>query len=548
MMEVLSSSSYPSGTSGDSLKEAFASLDAASLERREYSLGSLDSLSSILRGPAAGQQWRHYSASQHSPTLLKARRRQDGDNQSTALRPLCGGRTLEEMEREVERRAAIDRSSRAQRHTQSRDYTNQASTSTAAYRGNSAGPSFQAFPMSMAADESFGEELNTLSEEISTPGAHEPEREDLEGSSPLDDTVGVALTASEPSASQATKKRTMQWAAKRDRRIARRRDAPPLTRSQARQRGTQGNMAEAVENEISRPSTGSHDITAEITDPSIGGDDQPEMVEEVPPAPRRQKRKKKDVPALPLTYTEPEEAIKAPMNRESGESSMTQSDSGQPAGVINQVKGKAAASRYGAAGPAPLADLEVDSSDTEEEEEQQQPAPQAMKKRQTRPMPDLEKSSRKKAKTGDATKGKALKAALVPKVKIASNKVQKGSTIFEGLRFLLFGFWSQVKLFEKLIEKHGGIVCKAKTYPEIDDANKIDYILSCTHSGHKPRPNEMTRWKGQLAGVEAEHLSQVTLLFNTTPMIQADWISECIAKCLRKEDLLSVERHRISVA
>lgn len=512
-----SSSSSMSLLSSDSLRDAFASLDAASAaERGQYSL--MNSLSDsvfhrrrIVRDAS--------SSLQNNSETMRAKRVQYLD--VTISRALCGGESLERMKSEVQ--------DRAESNKRRKESENGKAVQTSA-------PTFQAFPMSIEEAEDnrgtdFQQQLasNVDEEPISLTNT-ESEQLPLEPSTSHSSTLEIANT-------QPTKrKRTLQSAARRDRRIARRREAAPLTRSQARQLETQeGNSAHGSSGQqTSLPSITSESLSAEVTDPSFGTVVVEVSIPVKSKAPAAKKKKKKVAPMLDMTFTE--QIIRPAIEKQqvsSQESSQTQSD------IYSQEQISSTSSK----GPTVTGQRMVISgrissnssqteadNDTDEVDQawRQKSIDAARRKEQTR----APVAAKKRTAKGKQT----LPKSDVPRQRGKA----KGPNLFHGLNFKLFGFWAKIKTFSSLIEKHGGNVLQTDDITILLEPGKVKYLLACTHSGYKPAPGEVDKWKSQL-GKDADTAKEVNKFFAQTKMIQAEWINDCIAKCLRRQDLLSTD-------
>ncbi|UZJ54349.1 hypothetical protein CBS101457_003669 [Exobasidium rhododendri] len=504
-MDVLTSSLQ----SDDSLRAAFASLDGASAEKRNglgndsYShessvrLGQARPLRMSANCTAQKQQWK-----------------------AIGCRALSGGVTLMEMRKDVEDRAAAA-SAKGKKLAASTRGANQ----IAAREPSIAGPSFMGFPMSIE-ETRQEEEVNLSGEQRCENVVDNHERDDL------------------PSPKRP---RTLQWAAKRDKRIARRRRGPPLTRSQARQRqdegeGGSGTFPPGGTTDKSTPlpsSNRSENETAEITDPSIGSVGaepvQTSDAKQRKSGARKMKKKKKEVPILDLTFTEPvsnmEERLSSPLSSQTeSESSIDRARTGKGR------KRSSVAPLTGKPSEDPLA-----SSDTEEEEEEEEEV--------------LSKPPNNLTKHGLAARGttrgtKSSKAAKIQgepaTIRVKKPSVGKGSPIFEGSTFLVLGFWAKVKLFEGLIQKHGGHVVKEEAFKGAKELCGSGCVIACTHSGCKPSNVEIEKWIAHLAKGNEQEKAKVETFFRKTEFIQAEWISECIARCLQRDKLLCKDKYLIN--
>ena len=459
-MEVHAGSS---SLSSDSLRDAFASLDAASVENRELNDGtSLPYDESAAAGPSSRpeytverQQWLG-----HGP------------------RALCGGSTLEEMRREALQSTERARE-RKERLRPAPHLANFAAPQAAM------GPSFDAFPLSIP------EEVQKLDQADVSAMGHPHSASPAPPSSAAD-----GMSSQRP-------KRTLQWAAKRNRRIARRRECPPFTRRQAQlQSGSLTQETNAVP-----------DMTVDVTDPSFGS----EAGEVEVKRPRREtaagKRRKKQPPMLDLTFTE---QLRVGSGEEgngcSQASSQTESDTSHN-GVTSIARPVAVTLSHGR---VQSRESSVTSSETEEE----------------MPRDEVAGTSKRLAKQAAPRVRRLTTAARgkAPPSKEAREKHAartRGVPIFNGLTFLLVGFWAKVKMFEGLVEKHGGNVVRAKDMADAE-LERLHFIVACTHTGHKPKPSEVDKWMAQLAG-QGKETADVRSLSRTTPLIDAAWLSDCIA-------------------
>lgn len=451
-----------SSLSSDSLHDAFASLDAASVENRELNDGtSLPSDESAAAGPSSRpiyaverQQWLG-----HGP------------------RALCGGPTLEEMRRE-----ALQSTERA-RERKEKLGSSPHLTSFAAPQA-AMGPSFDAFPLSIP------EETQKL-DQVDGSVVEHPHSASPAPPSPAAD----GINSQRP-------KRTLQWAAKRNRRITRRRECPPLTRRQAQLQGCG----------LTQETNAVPDMTVDVTDPSFGSEAGEVEVER----PRREtatgKRRKKQPPMLELTFTEQvQEGSGQEGNRCSPASSQTESDASRD--CVTSIAHPAAAAL--SKGKVRSRESSITSSETEEE--------------MTRD--EVAGTSKRLAKQA-APRGRRLPTAargIAPSKERGDRHAARtrGVAIFRGLTFLLVGFWAKVKMFEGLVEKHGGNVVRAKDLADAE-LERLHFIVACTHTGHKPKPSEVDRWMVQLAG-QGKETADVRSLSRTTPLIDAAWLSDCIA-------------------
>jgi len=433
-MEILSSSSSLSLRSSDSLRDAFASLDAASAEKRDNYLD--DSYSN------------QFDASPHPSALFTAQKQQW---QSSRSRVLCGGVALKKMKKVVEDRAASSNRSSAHYSLQQptlRDMSEQDN-----------GPTFEGFPLSLESEHEEEEE-------------EEEEEGELEERVPSCSASAMASVISEPAEPSSQKrKRTLQWAAKRDRRIARRRQAPPLTRGQLRQQQERGEEVESrVEMMESVPLSGSsRNETAEVTDPSLGSESVETDNQARNPSSRKSRansKKRKVAPMLDLTFTEPlassaaaEEEKEIEREEASPESSQTESDvtDGRSARIVNRKKPSLLPNPTRKKG-----EESIESSETEEEErdgqrevwlprqpQETQPAAKSAEKRQAR-----SKKAEKLAKTS------TRRATNIPTTKEAKESITvRGSPIFQDSSFMVLGFWAKVKLFEGLVSENERLMC-----------------------------------------------------------------------------------------
>jgi hypothetical protein len=509
-MQVMERPASFSLQSNDSLRDAFASLDAASADRSQHSLTSI--LGSL------------NDESRLSSTGLRAYRRQD-DVDARRDRALCGGDSLEQMRKEVQERAERRAEKMRTQITFEQDRR--------LLSVQSAAPSFVAFPMSIE-EVQDGQSTNSLqrdAEEGSTSTVQIP----AESSSIESPATTNAPTSSTSEPSEHKRKRTLQWAAKRDKRIARRRHGPPLTRSQAREQEKSDDVvqpsSEQHQQQESSSAPISEDLSADMTDPSYGTVVVVEV--EVPQKgkARAAPKRKKTPPLLDMTFTEHD--IRLPNGNEaisSQRSSQTESDINSQDMIVRKAAQSKKQNHY-------------DSSDTEEEEEIDDEVVQAWKRRKVAAVGQVKVRAGRKPRAAAKAKP-AVSGPSIPKPRISTKK-HKGPPLFADLTFIVFGFFAKVKLFGGLvsakylvltnmaanlngiqIEKHGGIIVKAKDFSE---KSNINCIVSCTHSGYKPSSIEVDRWRSQLIKESGASVASVTSLFSDTKMIQEQWISDCIA-------------------
>ncbi|PWN33323.1 uncharacterized protein FA14DRAFT_190485 [Meira miltonrushii] len=549
----------------DSIQAAFASLDALSYPTQPSQSNNVNSPES-----------RH-----ERPTFLRAQPKQAFTNEivtndDDAFRPLCGGPTKAEM---LMRTQAANKAF-SQRQKSAPQNERSLPDNSANIRPSHIILSSPQPWQGVISTQNAGE----VPEERTTP------TRTIENDPKATEEVGRGATTADlalPSGSvenSPKKKRTLAWAAKRDRRNARRRPSPPLTRRRAALVVSGNNSpSEQTEDAVQRsqdqdqtstPFMPNTEPSVDITDPSNGDKTIQDALKRGVAGRKAAKSISRSlIPQLDMTLTEPpspqqhdeeEHALHhatAPAMNESQSRIHEQSSDTESDGEGNSIR--------------PIIPPAVSSgSNTEDEHEMLsvnrnaaerggalgvRDAPVKRKRVVKQARKEPKKATRQPEKeAGNTTEKEAAVPEKSQKKKSKKNQL-KGRPLFEGLVFVVIGFWTKVRMYEKLIEKHAGTLVKASQsttgaqsaplLPQFDhghlpDANPdgITHIVYCPHGMYTPDPKivreAISTWKKE-AG-KSFNLQNIEV-------VDSRWISDCISNCLRKEDLLSAKEYRIAV-
>lgn len=551
----------------DSIQAAFASLDAAS-NLHDKSISQLSNVNS--------------SESRHE--RLRARPRQsltdEFEKNDDAFRPLCGGPTKAEM---------LMRSKQAKRisaHHHERGLTDDSSDVRPSH-------------VILSSPQPWQGAINAIQEPEECTMATRTVESNTRATAELEKEATITALRSGSVENSPKKKRTLAWAAKRDRRNARRRPSPPLTRRRAALAATDNNSLTAQTEDVENQQQDENqaltllmpDIepTAEITDPSNSDKtNQDSLKRDVGgrKATKTSKSALRIAPQLDMTLTEPSSPQQHddPAAEDHALPSATTAVINEAQSAQSRIHDQSSDTESDGEGNAVRSTvLSAISSGSNTEDEQEMLSVNNNANEGTNVLGGtsrirVTKAVKRKwvAKQGRKEPKKAVrqaeKQAGNPTEKVAvEDKGQKkrskkdllrGRPLFEGLVFVLIGYWTKVKMYEKLIEKHAGTLVKssqpvtgapgapsAPLLPQFDhghlpDANPegITHIVYCPHSMYTPDPkivrDAIVTWKKE-AGKEFN--------LQNIEVVDSRWISDCISNCLRKEDLLSVREYLIAV-
>jgi hypothetical protein len=332
------------------------------------------------------------------------------------------------------------------------------------------------------------------------------------------------------------RKRTLAWAAKRDRRNARRRLSPPLTRRRAALK----------EREISATPTSTLSVVS--TTPAVRQGKAPRLRSSSPPPPLRIER-----PGERSEMTDPSStsasnvtnAIEQPASRRPAKRAkkpmavldMTVSDAFEPQTlVVSSLCTQPSSQTQSESGEQHLHNpLFVDESETEDEEisgttafaPSPTPAAPTRRRQVPRKRPATLSSARPRSKKSTT---KSVKKVIPQRVaRTTTGNAPQGRSLFTGLTFIVIGFWSKVKLYEMLIAKHDGQVIKSGTASD-EDMQRVSHVICCPHADFRPDTNAVRRAMAQWCNDEPERCAGLTKRCTQGHALLVDvrWISDCI--------------------
>ncbi|MCO5585170.1 hypothetical protein L7F22_039102 [Adiantum nelumboides] len=550
----------------DSIQAAFASLDAASSNSYEKSIQERQS-----------SQWNDDNYDESRQTQLNSLRAQprqslinqlieeDNDN---ALRPLAGGPTKGEMLIRAKESYQIFTEKQAQAHQVDRVQSEDRNDSPSSH-----------FILS-SPQPGQGVRISRIPEQRSTQN-FQLENRTIDGGTNTDEesereaTIAVSSGLVEESSN---KKRTLSWAEKRDRRNARRRASPPMTRRRA---ALVANEQTEDVMQPSIPSLTNVETSVDITDPSNNEKAIQDILQRGTTGRKVAKNIKPNhsrvvLPQLDMTLTEPDSPQQNDGNDHSINTAAVRLDNDSQSRMDNQSSDTESEGEGNEVRPT-ISSAISSGSNTEDENEMVVVHTNAAEGNGA-----VDETSRIRTRKGAIKRKPTVKQARKEPKKIArqleietgnnptvipvrekgqrkkSNKnLLKGRPLFEGLNFVIIGYWTKVRMYEKLIEKHAGTLLKAlqpitdvsspPLLPQFDhghlpttNPDRITHIVYCPHGTYTPEPGIVREaiyaWKKE-KGREFD--------LRNIQVVDSRWISDCISNCLRKEDLLSVNEYRI---
>lgn len=363
------------------------------------------------------------------------------------------------------------------------------------------------------------------------------------------------------------KKRTLAWAAKRDRRNARRRSSPPMTRRRAALNASQNNSPkEQVEqprddNQASVPFLPIVEPSVDITDPSNSDETIQDALKRGNATRKGTKSKSRNTFAqLDMTLTEPNSTHQHDQDGQAASSIYDQSSQTESEGERNSFR-------------PTIPPAMSSGSNTEDEQDTgliQNTAIAAadktsriiIRKKAVKRKRAVKQSRKVPIEVANQSADNSVRPVAVQErvqKKKSKKDLLRGRPLFEGLRFVVIGYWTKVKMYTKLIEKHAGIIINASqplansspaplqpqfNHDHLFDNNpdRITHIVYCPHGMYTPDPaivrEAISTWKKESGkGFDLQKIH----------VIESRWISDCISDCLCKEDILSVKEYQIAV-
>lgn len=572
----------------DSIKAAFDSLDAASISDQHQQDSS---------------QSAHNSVENQNRTHLRAFRRQSvtaEENVSTddkSFRPLCGGPSKAEMLKRAKGTVRIDReasianvhpSDPSDRSNHMQPFSGSNLASPQAYDG-----------VNVSSDIVHGSLQITPASRMSDNRTDTNEQRTENKRNPTDIDVRSGPINHSPQ-----KKRNLLWAAKRDRRNARRRASPPMTRRRAALASSK--IQEAVgesENRVchtqdeinmnkSFPSIAETSI--DITDPSNGDQTIQDALKHNTTTKEARKKiqshPRTALPQLDMTLTEPDllrqydqgshcedwihkDAITGERgarcrNHEQSSDTETEDERSESRPTIvraissgsNTEEEHEIVSKRAEANKSKNAIKNAVGGSGEKKKATKPKRSNLTRRRKELTNVALEQEEEKSAGTQQKRQEERKKSSSKMQ-KRYPKEIPKGRPLFEGFTFVIIGFWANVEKYTKLIEKHGGKMVKVNEslassasfvplspqfdhshLPDTNPEETITHIIYCPHGTYIPDPDivreAILRWK-------KENGRDVS--YQKVGIVDSRWISDCISKCLRKEDLLSANEYRIQI-